>query len=444
MSWSDEDRAAAVAVLGSRAFEYLLDPRRVSSSYHIAVEDGVVELHAKIRDLVEGRGSPWVCSVFWQATRSPEGELILRWGDGCLRNLGGGQCLHLDAARQRKRVLERLRDLYGGGGEENRAIEEDRVADAEMYFLASRYFSFPCGEGAPGRAMLTGKHLWIGEAEFGCCDYFVRAYLARSAGFRTVVLLPFTTGVLELVSTDEIPEDPEALKRINTLLTAGHEGSTSTPSPADFASMKGPEKIFVGDLNETLTENLDLFHQDSSGNLIAIPTAEEERRPKKRGRKPANGREEPLNHVEAERQRREKLNQRFYALRAVVPNISKMDKASLIGDAIVHITELQRRVGEMEAARASKCVEHQVDVGAAGEEVVVRVGCALEAHPAGSIIQALNRSEVEVAESKATVRGDTVVHTFVVKSAGDAETTREKLMTALRHGQSSTQQSISH
>lgn len=46
--------------------------------------------------------------------------------------------------------------------------------------------------------------------------------------------------------------------------------------------------------------------------------------PRKRGRKPANDREEPLSHVQAERQRREKLNQRFYALRAVVPNVSKV------------------------------------------------------------------------------------------------------------------------
>ncbi|KAL9684305.1 hypothetical protein QQ045_021740 [Rhodiola kirilowii] len=70
--------------------------------------------------------------------------------------------------------------------------------------------------------------------------------------------------------------------------------------------------------------------------------------PKKCGRKPANGRDEPLNHVEAERQRREKLNQKFYALRAVVPNISKMDKASLLGDVIAYITELQSKLKDLE------------------------------------------------------------------------------------------------
>lgn len=73
-----------------------------------------------------------------------------------------------------------------------------------------------------------------------------------------------------------------------------------------------------------------------------------ERKPRKRGRKPANGREEPLNHVEAERQRREKLNQRFYALRSVVPNVSKMDKASLLADATLYIQDLRAKVQELE------------------------------------------------------------------------------------------------
>ena len=49
---------------------------------------------------------------------------------------------------------------------------------------------------------------------------------------------------------------------------------------------------------------------------------------------------EPPNH-EAERQRREKLNQLFYALRAVVLKISKMDKVSLVSDAIAYIQGLR-------------------------------------------------------------------------------------------------------
>ncbi|GAB4834741.1 hypothetical protein Ancab_033005 [Ancistrocladus abbreviatus] len=87
---------------------------------------------------------------------------------------------------------------------------------------------------------------------------------------------------------------------------------------------------------------------------------EPEKKPRKRGRKPANGREEPLNHVEAERQRREKLNQRFYALRAVVPNVSKMDKASLLGDAISYIKELKLKLQNAESDKEE--LQSQVEV----------------------------------------------------------------------------------
>ncbi|KAF5955845.1 hypothetical protein HYC85_008701 [Camellia sinensis] len=47
--------------------------------------------------------------------------------------------------------------------------------------------------------------------------------------------------------------------------------------------------------------------------------------------------------------RRKKLNDRLFALRAVVPKISKMDKASIIKDAIDYIQELHEQERRIQA-----------------------------------------------------------------------------------------------
>ncbi|CAN1793960.1 Transcription factor MTB1 [Linum perenne] len=195
----------------------------------------------------------------------------------------------------------------------------------------------------------------------------------------------------------------------------------------------------------------DSEHSDAEG------TVKDDKRPRKRGRKPANGREEPLNHVEAERQRREKLNQRFYALRAVVPNISKMDKASLLGDAIAYITELQAKLKVMEAERGSgpgsgSASEANVQVphvdfdirASSHDEVIVRVSCPFDSHPASRVIQAFKEAKITVIDSKLAAANDTVYHTFVVKAAqGSEQLTKERLMAVFSHESNSSLQPLS-
>ncbi|KAJ9170489.1 hypothetical protein P3X46_018594 [Hevea brasiliensis] len=67
-------------------------------------------------------------------------------------------------------------------------------------------------------------------------------------------------------------------------------------------------------------------------------------------------------HVIAERKRREKLSQRFIALSAVVPGLKKMDKASVLGDAIKYLKNLQERVKTLEEQAAKKTMESVVFV----------------------------------------------------------------------------------
>ncbi|KAJ1413763.1 hypothetical protein SESBI_19254 [Sesbania bispinosa] len=542
--WDDEEKATVAAVLGARAFEFLITNSVSNESVLMAVGSDD-SLQNKLSDLVDRPNMSnfsWNYAIFWQLSQSKSGDWVLGWGDGCCREPneeeeeGGGVrgilSLRMEDGMQqslRKRVLQKLHTTFGGSDEDNYAFGLDRVTDTEMFFLASMYFSFPRGHGGPGKCFASGKHLWMKSVS----DYCVRSFLAKSAGIQTVVLVPTDLGVVELGSVRMLTESFELLQAIQSVFST----QSSYPKVAVVNNKSDESVLFpIGGDNKvdgvpkvvvntgrttTFREKLAIRKMEDrpwgvhpNGSSINFPNVRngvhgsnwggvnhgvrqptptpspaeilligatsmpsvrpviaeselsdveasckeeqpgpaDDRRPRKRGRKPANGREEPLNHVEAERQRREKLNQRFYALRAVVPNISKMDKASLLGDAIAYINELQAKLKIMESererfgstSRDGRSESHQnitpdVDIQAAEDEVIVRVSCPIDAHPVSKVIQTFKETQISVVESKLTASNDTIFHTFVIKSQGSEQLTKDKLIAAFSQESNSLQ-----
>ncbi|XP_010933462.1 transcription factor MYC2 [Elaeis guineensis] len=239
------------------------------------------------------------------------------------------------------------------------------------------------------------------------------------------------------------------------------EGMLSFSSAPARPSSAGPVKSGGGILGGGDSDHSDLeasVREVESGRVV-----EPEKRPRKRGRKPANGRSEPLNHVEAERQRREKLNQRFYALRAVVPNVSKMDKASLLGDAISYIKELTSKLETLESdkeglqaqietlkterdsapARPSqppdpdtrlmnggRCHGVEIEVKTLGLEAMIRVQCHKTNHPAARLMAALKDLDLDVHYASVSVVKDLMIQQATVKMSGRVYT-QEQLSAGL-------------
>ncbi|CBI38690.3 unnamed protein product, partial [Vitis vinifera] len=251
-------------------------------------------LQERLQFIVQSQAEWWAYAIFWQTCNDDNGRIFLAWGDG---HFQGGKGMGIQA------LITENPDMDG--------LMDGDVTDVEWFYVMSLTRCFSAGDGVPGKALSSGSLVWLTGAQelmFYNCE---RAKEAQIHGIDTFVCIPTGNGVLELGSSDVIRENWGLVQQAKSLFGSDHFiglGTRQDKKPMGNAKKEGI-----------------------------------------RGRKPRLGRDAPLNHVEAERQRREKLNHRFYALRAVVPNVSRMDKASLLADAVSYINELKAKVDELES-----------------------------------------------------------------------------------------------
>ncbi|CAJ1943095.1 unnamed protein product [Sphenostylis stenocarpa] len=170
--------------------------------------------------------------------------------------------------------------------------------------------------------------------------------------------------------------------------------------------------------------------------------------------KPSHGKRSPAHaqdHIMAERKRREKLSQSFIALAALVPGLKKMDKASVLGDAIKYVKELKERLTVLEEqgkkTRAgsvvvlnkpdlsgdddsSSCDESidadsvcdslfEAETRVSGKEMLLRIHCQKQKGLLVKLLAEIQRNNLFVINSSILPFGDSILDITIVAQMGE-------------------------
>ncbi|MCD9640733.1 hypothetical protein HAX54_026258 [Datura stramonium] len=283
----------------------------------------------------------WVYAIFWQASKDANDGLVFSWGDGHFRG-------SKDMASANVRIIANTAD--------------SNVSNTEMFYALSGPECFVSDDDLIVHAYNSGSYIWLNNYYELQLYNYERAKEANSHGIRTMVCISTPHGVVELGSSDVVQENFELVPQVRSLFGLSNKTSLSPIHHQGLSSfnfvplgdhIQKPDQADIPKNNPEINKSPVSGNSDFGNESSAMNNTSNS--PKKRGRKssPSSTTEQATakNHVESERQRREKLNHRFYALRSVVPKVSKMDKASLLADAVTYINELKDKIEELESSK---------------------------------------------------------------------------------------------
>ncbi|CAJ1950501.1 unnamed protein product [Sphenostylis stenocarpa] len=444
--------------------ELIISPSSSSSLVSLPQENPTPtpSLQQKLQFLLQSQPDWWVYAIFWQASHDDNGNLYLSFGEG-----------HFQGTKETSPKFPTPISTK----KFTKSPTTENINDAEWFYVmsltrtfainnASSYSSSSSSSSSSttsllGKSFALGSVLWLNskhELQFYNCD---RTNEAHEHGIETLISIPTQNGVVEMGSYDTIKQNWNLVQHVKSLFqplpdplpVQVHDDHTI--SFANIGIVAGIQETKKRKQTQTTLNNkndnyVDSEHSDSDCPTLPTTITPTTLEPKKRGRKPGLGRETPMNHVEAERQRREKLNHRFYALRAVVPNVSRMDKASLLSDAVAYINELKAKIEYLESqqqregskkiktemtdtmdnqstATTSTIVDQsrpgpggpgsfglEIDVKIVGPDAMVRVQSENVNHPGARLMGALRDLEFQVHHASMSCVNDLMLQDVVI------------------------------
>ncbi|XP_057457682.1 transcription factor bHLH25-like [Lotus japonicus] len=169
-------------------------------------------------------------------------------------------------------------------------------------------------------------------------------------------------------------------------------------------------------------------------------------------------------HVMAERKRRQEMAERFIALSAMIPGLKKIDKASVLGEAINYVKQLQERIAVLEEEgnkkkksttnsliliKKSQSYPHNSDdsdqvlpeVEAIGldseseKELLIRIHCEKRKGILLKLLALLENVHLSVASSNVLPFGKNTLNITIIAQMGEEyKLTGEELVKVLREG----------